>query len=121
MNKILIIMLLVFVIPINLFSQENADTIKASYNDLLDISLYVLFNTELPASDKSGIVSFKFKVTKEGCIDSIAFMQSPDKAINKAITETLNKTACDWKPATCKDIAVDSWQYSELKFESKNY
>jgi hypothetical protein len=121
MDKILLLVLLIIAIPIKSFSQENADTIKASYNDLLDISLYVLFNTELPASDKSGIVSFKFKVTKEGCIDSIAFMQSPDKSINKAITETLKKTACDWKPATCNDIAVDSWQYSELEFESKKY
>ena len=96
------------------------DTIKASYNGNTDIREYVQRNVMYPPyaveNGIDGTVFYSFKVTKEGCVDSILFRKTPHRSFNTEIQKVLLTTNCKWKPAYYKGRPVDVWIESKAVF-----
>jgi outer membrane biosynthesis protein TonB len=96
------------------------DTIKASYNGNSDIREYVQRNVVFPPyaveNGIDGTVIYSFKVTKEGCVDSVLFKKTPHKSFNKEIQKVLLNTNCKWKPAYINGKPVDIWIDSKAVF-----
>jgi outer membrane biosynthesis protein TonB len=96
------------------------DTIKASFNGNTDIREYVQKNVMYPPyaveNGIDGTVFYSFKVTKEGCVDSILFKKTPHRSFNTEIQRVLLKTNCKWKPAYNNGIPVDVWIDSKAVF-----
>jgi len=96
------------------------DTIKASYNGVTDIREYVQRNVNYPPyaveNGIDGTVLYSFKVTKEGCVDSVVFKKTPHGSFNMEIGKILFTTNCKWKPAYYNGSPVDVWIDSKAVF-----
>lgn len=63
-----------------------------------------------------GKVVSRFRINRDGCIDSIIVIESPDTLLSKSVVKALNDAKCGWVVTINDEIQVESWWSFDMNF-----
>ena len=91
-------------------SGAQTDTILPTLKNGMDFRAFINSQLVYPEiAQENGIqgkVIISFQVTREGCLDSVKVLASPDLSLSRATIKALEKTDCGWNPGRIGDRPV---------------